>query len=811
MIISLDWIKDFSKISEDLSPEALGLRLTMGTAEVEGVEEVNQFWKEIRVVEVTHIEQHPEADKLNLVSFKWSDTDSFRVVCGASNVRVGMKTAFAPVGTTLPIGLTLEPKKIRGVLSEGMLCSEEELGLADESAGILDMPADTPLGVDLATLWEKKLDVLFDIDNKSLTHRPDLWGHFGMAREFSALYETDFVNPFSETWKSELENLFGDENAPIKVKVEKDSSCLAYFGLSVDGIKVGESPAWIKDRLLAVGLRPINNIVDISNYVMLELGMPLHIFDREEIKGGEVRIHALDKDSDFITLDETERKLITGDTVISDSEKPLVLAGIMGGLNSGVTEKTDKIFIEVANWQAAKVRRTSTRLGLRTDSSMRYEKTLDSQLCYRTLLRTLELVKKLCPDAKVVGAPQYDGDDLSAYSPLKIQVTVEVINKTLGKEISTKEIVEILERLDFKVTKGDEHLEVVVPSYRSTKDIECAADIIEEVGRVIGYDNISPEGPELQIRPVRLSQIHEMKRKSQDFLSTSAKSYELTTYPLIGEALLKKSNWVTKCEGLQLINSLSVDHDRMRDSLIPSFLEVASSNAKNFENFRFFEFGRTYLPNDKTFYEEQTTLGICFYNKSESPIITLQTVVEQLSAYLNIPFDFVDKHPKFKSSVVDESWIGLHPYEFKNMRIMGKMNGAIFSIHPKTLKDFKIKGHLSMAMINLSPFEKTQLKAKVAYKPLPKFPSSRFDYTVTLESDQRIEDIFSCLKKIKFGCDNDHKIVDIYQEKGDSRRFVTMATILNDPDKTLPGEFIKECEEKIISKLSESKIPLKSS
>lgn len=806
MLISLDWIKDFAQLSDDITPLELGLRLTMGTAEVEGIEEVNGFWKEIKVVEVTHIEPHPEADKLNLVSFKLSDEESFRVVCGAANVRLGMKTPFAPIGTTLPVGFTLEPKKIRGILSEGMLCSEEELGLAEKSSGIMELPDDAPLGVSLDVLWDKKRDVLFDIDNKSLTHRPDLWGHFGMAREFAALYEVDFKNNFQAEWSKHIEAQFNDEKAPMGVKVQERSSCLGYYGISLDGVKVEESPDWIKDRLLAVGLRPINNIVDISNYVMIELGIPLHIFDRDLIKGDVVEIDEASKEMTFTTLDEEERKLVSSDTIIKDSEKALVLAGIMGGLECGVNEKTKNIFIEVANWEASRVRKTSTRLGLRTDSSMRYEKTLDSQLLYRTLLRTIELVQKLCPEAKVIGRPQYDGPSLDNFEPLNLELSVETINKTLGKEISTKVIMDILQRLDFKVTAAHETLKVEVPSYRSTKDIECSADIIEEVGRVIGYDNIEPVNPLLNVEPVRLSPLHQMKRDALDFLTLHSRAFEVTTYPMVGPALLKKCQWEES--PLKLLNSLSVDQNQMRDSLIPSFLEVAAKNSKNFENFRFFEWGRTYHSNEKTYNTEKQILGLAYFDKEESPILPLLNDVQRLGQFLNIPMDFADKHPKFKNELIDESWVGVHPFEFKNIRVMGKMKGVVFSVHPLMLKNFKVKGNLSIALIDMSPFEKNAPKSKVSYKPLAKFPSSRFDYTLVVKGDQNLEQIFQALKKVKLPVSSEHKVVTTYApEKGET--FVTMAAVLSDVEKTLPGEVIKKCEELIISGLEKAGFHLK--
>jgi phenylalanyl-tRNA synthetase beta chain len=812
MLISLDWIRDFTEVPQDLSAQDIGLRVTMGTAEVEEVISLGQFWKQIKVVEITHIEPHPEADKLNLVTFKLNDEESFRVVCGAGNVRVGLRTPFAPIGTTLPVGFTLEPKKIRGILSEGMLCSEEELGLAESSKGIMELPQDAPLGLSLKQYWEKNEDTLFDIDNKSLTHRPDLWGHYGMAREFAALYDQELKKPFNESWSSSLEKDFNDEAAPIKVVVEKESCGLAYFGLSLDNISVGESPQFIKDRLTAVGLRPINNIVDISNYVMIELGMPLHIFDRNKIEGDTLTIKLTGSEQTFVTLDEVERKLTVNDTVIADAQKPLVIAGIMGGLNSGVTAETKNIFIEVANWKSDAVRKTSTRLGLRTDSSMRYEKTLDSRLCYRTLLRTFEMLKEQCPELKVRGGVQYDGEDLSEYNPLLINTSTEEICSTLGKELSTKRVVDLLESLAFKVQKKDSGLTIEVPSFRATKDIECSADIIEEVGRIIGYDNIEPVGPLLDVSPVRLSPIMTMKRKAQDYLSLHAGSLEVNTYPMIGEKLLDKASWLNKINDLKVINSLSVDQDRMRDSLIPSFLEAAALNSKNKDSFRFFELGRTYHHNPDSFASEKHILGICFFSKEKTPFMDLINEVKNLNSYLNIPYDLSGAHPKFKNNLVDENWVGIHPQEFLNMRVMGQMNGALLSIHPLILKKFKIKGHLSVALIDLTAATAKPLKEKTSYKPLSKYPESRFDFTVALGLEQSVAEVLDVLKKVKIKDMKEVLVVDIYTpEKGEkAQKFVTMRTIFHNEQQTLPGEDIKKYEEMIINTLSKAGIHLKS-
>lgn len=812
MLVSLDWVSDFVKIPSGLSSKELGEKLTLATAEVEEVNEVNTFYKQIKVVEITSIEPHPEADKLNIVTFKVSEDKTFQVVCGASNVKVGLKTPFAPIGTTLPVGFTLEPKKIRGILSEGMLCSEEELGLADSSAGIMELSSDSAIGTTLKDLWNKNVDTIFDIDNKSLTHRPDLWGQYGFAREFATIYNEKLINKFDNSWSESLKNKITDNASPLKIVIEENTSCLIYFGISIDHVEVGESPSWLKDRLTAVGLRPINNIVDISNYVMMELGHPLHIFDRDEITGDNVLIKCAEDSSEFVTLDETKRTLVSTDTVISDSEKDLVLAGVMGGLKSGVSEKTKNIFIEVANWKAASVRETSTRLGLRTDSSTRFEKTLDGSQCEQTLLRTLELILEACPKAKVNGKIEkaYPENSQNA-EELVIEMTTQEITNTLGKDISTDEIVNILSSLEFQVTTNKNLLNIKVPSFRATKDISQKADIIEEVGRIIGYDNIESKSPLLSVNPVRLSAAHSFKRRAQDFLSIKANAFEVNTYPMVGEKLLNKVNWNLSNDGLiKILNSLSKDQEQMRDSLIPSMLEAASLNIKNFDRGRFFELGRSYLKDNKSFFNERLQLSMVFFDKDQETFMPLLNSVMSACDYLKIPNDLSDRHPKFKNSLVHEDWIGLHPFEYKNIRIMGKMNGVIFSVHPLLLKKLKIKGNVSIAAIDYTDVVKREAKDKTKYTPLAKFPGSRFDFTLTMKQNRSVKEVFDILKSLKIKELTDYGVVDTYRPDKEEVH-ITFTTYFSDSEKTLEGAFLKECESKMISKLEENGLLLKNS
>ena len=810
MLISLNWIREFVDLPQ-IDADDLANAFTMATAEVEDVTTTNNHLEVIKVAQIKSVTKHPEADKLNLVTFDFGGKDTKEVVCGAPNVREGLKVPYAPLGITLPNGFTLEPKKIRGILSEGMLCSEIELGLGSGASGLMELPDSAPIGQTMSEYLKIESDTVLDVDNKSLTHRPDLWGHYAIAREFSCAYDKDLKNPFDKKWADSMESKFTGEKSPVIPTVASDCSCLAYYGLSVDNIKVSPSPKWLADRLESVGLRTINNIVDISNFVMLELGMPNHIFDRDQIKDNKIDIRLAGKEDTFVTLDEFERKLIASDTVINDSEKTLVLAGIMGGLNSGVTENTTKIFLEAANWKAEEVRTTSTRLGLRTDSSQRFEKSLDSHLCYRSLLRLLDLITQICPQAKVVGRPEYAGENLTDFVPLRVETSVQRINKTLGLEVSEEKILNIFKRLDFGVEKHkqSEALRLTIPSYRTTKDIEFEADIIEEVGRMVGYDNIPAVSPTTDIQTTRLTAENELKRKIQDFLMLNACSLEVMTYPLIGKSLLDKASWLELNEELVLANALSKDADRMRPSMIPHALNTVSINSKNYERFSFFEYGRSYLVDKKNFANERYQLLFGVYSKKESEFLSVVNTCERLLDFLNIPYDLQGANDKFQNPLMNSDWEGVHPHEYLNLRIMGKFQGVVNSAHPLLLRKFKTKGHFSFFVIDLTDFHSRAMKDKTKYQPISKFPAATFDCTVLVDRAAFAADALAPLKNVKIKELSSSKIVDVFK-LDDKNNAVTIRSIFEDQTKTLDPEVIKKGENEIIAQLERAGFPLKS-
>ncbi len=801
MHISLNWIKDFVALPE-MSPKELGSRFTLATAEVEDVIVKGANLKPILCVEIKSLKPHPDSDKLNLVTFDYGKGQQKEVVCGAPNVKVGLKVPYAPIGTTLPNGMTLEPKKIRGILSDGMLCSETELGLGEGKGGLMELGSDAIPGTPLPDYLKIPSDIVLDVDNKSLTHRPDLWGYLGLAREFAANHKTPLKNPFTPEWMKKMESQIPQAESPIKVEVNEDSSCLAYLGLAVDNIKMGPTPEWMKTRLETVGMRSINLIVDISNYVMVELGMPNHVFDRDKIKGGKVLIAKASAATKFKTLDDADRDLSPTDTLISDTEKSLVLAGIMGGLNSGVDQTTSKIFIEVANWEAPEVRKTSVRLGLRTDSSQRYEKTLDSNLCQRTLFRLVELILENCPDAKVSGRMEKFVKQDKLSRELTFSITHKEIVTALGMEIPAATIQDIFERLDFKV-KGN--FEVTVPTYRTTKDISCKADLVEEIGRMIGYDNINPVSPMLPVEPVRLSPTKQFHRKVQDFMIMQGKALQVMTYPLTGKDSLTRAHWPSQNDHLVLVNALSVEQDRMRPSLIPSALEVAAQNQKNYDSFSFFELGRSYLDYEK----ERSQLLIGYYSKDASRFLELENTVEKLLSYLNVNFAFAPKNEKFTNPLFPANWAGLHPHEFQNIQIMGKFLGGLTTVHPLVLRSFKVKGFLSVAVIDITDLENREMKDKTKYQPISKFPTSSADFTVVMNSDLPSAAVITALNSLKVKEIKSKSIVDVFV-LNDTQKAVSIRTIFEDVEKTLSPETIKDCEQKIVQVLEKAGFPLRS-
>ena len=994
MKVSLDWISDFVDLPKGFSDREIAEGLTLGLCEVEGLERPGAVFQSVVAAKITAVEKHPKADKLKLAAVDLGGGKSVTVVCGAPNCRAGITVPYAAVGTTLPGGLTLEPKTIRGILSEGMLCSEEELGLSagpgdsgepvspegpGGRGGIMELPEGTPAGTRLSDMPEipgrrggpgaegesgaegigpgigpgaggpeaqsgpgaggpgsgpgtrgpeaesrpggggsggegpdtpaAADDLILDIDNKSLTHRPDCWGHYGLAREFAAIFSRPFRDRFSPEWAASLKERIsadgaaergtaggggegvggagrgtergtaggggegpvkseagsgsqrpggpagsgsgkgtpggvtegpgaaGTGEAPVSVHVDPDSSNLGFLGLSINidpGVSAGVSPPWMRRRLAAAGMRPINAVVDISNYVMLETGIPNHIFDRAAIRGGRIVVRRAGADQDFITLDGQRRRLLASDTLVCDTERPLAAAGVMGGLESSVGADTTAIMVEAANWKDSEVRRTAARLGLRTDASQRYEKSLDSARLEICLLRIYELIRKISPGARAAGGIQRE--NMPKPPGLVIPTSPGRIAAVLGEEVGGERLEAILGALGFgldpigapssgpggasapKRPRGDcrdfTH-RVHVPTWRSTKDIECEADIAEEVGRIIGYDNITPESPSQGIAALRLSPAKTMFRRAQDYMVLRGRALEVMTYPLVGRALLEKAAWPALNENLVLANALTPAHDRMRPGMIPSLLEAAAENNKEHSAFRIFECGRAYADlGGEDYSREHHQIGIVFQELHANPFIPLADTVENLLPYLGLRGNLIPGDPARQHPLIPAAWPGTHPHEFLDIVIGKTSEGAVVSIHPQIARAFKLKGKTALAVIDLTNLTDLGGRSgapaadRAPFIPPDRFPGSDFDLTVVMPSRTHAAEAVEAVRSMGKKEIRSVGVLDVFPLEED-RKALTLHIEFRDSEHTLDADFIKKTEGEIIAVLDGAGYPLR--
>ncbi len=797
MKLSINWLKEYLTLN-DVESHDIANKLTLHTCEVEECIPVREFLTKIIIVQVIAVKEHPDSDRLNIVSF---DTGSAtqEVVCGAPNVREGIKVPFASVGTTLPGGFTLSAKKIRGVLSQGMLCSQSELELGDDDDGLWELPADAVLGQMLGDYLQISNDSIIDINNKSLTHRPDLWGHYGMARELSCIYRTPLHALDTIAGNTLLQQSQGA--APIDVVVEKDTACLHFLGVSIDSAFVTTSPAWMIERLESAGMRSVNNIVDVSNYVMLELGIPNHIYDRKNISGN-ICVKNAGEQLKFATLDATERLIQNDDTMIFDESGAIGVAGIMGGKASAVQDDSTEFFIEVANWTDYKIRRTATRLALRTEASQRYEKALDSHLCETTLSRILTLLKETCPNIKAVGGLVGSNKE-TLPQPVFVDIRPDYIRKVLGADISDETMLETLQFLAFELAEkaqdatGMTSWKLQIPSFRATKDVAIEADIIEEIGRIYGYDNITAVSPVSDFRPVRLQTVSQMSREIRNFLVYNANSLEIMSYPLIGEPLLDNYAWDEKNENLRLANALNPETDRMRPSMIPSILQSVELNAKELEQFSLFEIGRIYNRSEGA-PSEAEHLVFAQYSQQETPFLTVLNQMEKLLKSLRVPFKAAKNFSD--NAFLPEAWQGLHPYEQSAFAIAGKLKSMVFSVHPSLLAQRKVKGYVTIGLLDLSGMNAKMSGVKPKYSKINRNPDAKFDCTVVLPSDGEAENLVLLLKKARIPFMQSVFVSDVYHDNH-HQKSITLRSSLQAEDGTLNADELKKSEEMIMQTL----------
>jgi phenylalanyl-tRNA synthetase beta chain len=794
MQISLNWLKEFVEIDPNLDPKDIALTLTRKTAEVEGVTDESKNFQNIVVGEILEISPHPEADKLQITKVT-DGKNSYQVVCGANNIYIGMRAPLALLGAMVlwhgeGEKVAIKKTKVRGVESEGMLCAPDELGLTDKIDGILDLKEfNCQVGQNLAEVL-KLDDAILEIDNKSLTHRPDLWGHYGFAREFAAIYSKPLK-------KYEPQVSFGSATN-LQIKIENPTICSRFCACTISGLKIESSPNWLKKRLESVGMRSVNNIVDITNFVMLELGQPLHAYDRAQVKSDLLRVRQANEGEKILTLDHKEKVLTAEDIIIDNGENPLIIAGIMGGKESEISDATTEIILESATFDAVLIRKTSVRLGLRTDASSRFEKQLDPAMCELALKRACELILQICPQAKIETQIIQQGSWKEENQ--EINLNLNSLNRKIGMEISENQVVQILTSLGFTVTKTNiENLLVQIPSFRAGKDVSMEDDLVEEVARIFGYDEIPEILPKLPAKLPMINEKREFMHQASKIMSADLGFIEMKTYSFYGNNELEKA-LLTEEKHIKVENYLSTDQTHMRTTMLPNLIKAAHKNCVNFPKQKLFEIGRTYFEENAFFplEEKKLTAILVSLGKNQSNLIyEIKSQLEFLLQKLNYP-----KH-KFEAQTTPESFS--HPVRAMSVKIGKDEIAKIFEVHPLVLKNFDLENFTVVAFeLNankLLNFKPTPRK----YRPLAKFPGMEIDLSVVVEQSTKVNQLLEIIRKTQEKEKPDFKVInahvfDIYQgdKLPENKKAIALRMTFQSDSRTLENEEMSKLQKSLI-------------
>jgi phenylalanyl-tRNA synthetase beta chain len=706
MLLSFNWLKKYVNLADSTAPEEVAEKLKLATVEVENIVSEGKDLENIVVGKITKVEPHPQADRLKVCAVDVGE-ETLSIVCGGSNVAEGMLVAVAKIGARVRWHgegemITLEPATIRGVASAGMICGADEIGLADmfpkkDEKEITDLSG---LNLKPGTLLAEALgltDTIFEIDNKSLSHRPDLWGHYGIAREVAVLFNRS-VLPYKTS------SLKAGKSITLNVTVENPALCPRYSAVVLTGIKVGESPAWLKKALTSVGIRPINNVVDATNFVMVDLGQPLHAFDAEHLGEGSTKsitVRPAETDESITLLDNKKYTLNPNSLVIAHENEILALAGVMGGAKSGVNETTTSVVLESANFEATSIRTTSTALTLRTDASMRFEKALDPTLCGTALEKIVELIKQLCPTAEIAS----EVIDIFTSKPTERILTIPTtfFEAKIGKQIPTATIVKILERLGFEVEEKKGSLIVVVPTWRATKDILIAEDVVEEILRIEGYDSIPSTLPTFPINPPLSNHLIELEYALKERLAATLGYSETPSYSFIsGQQIKNLGDDPTRY--LELANPLSQEKPFLRRSLLPNLLEALAKNQNSSSTLKLMETGKVFHSeeagakagdrDDSLLPRQDTHLTTLIMDKNnDTPFLEAQRVREHVDHYLH-------QTSTVTAPTTPSPW--QHPTRSGVIQFGTTVVGAIYELHPEIAKSYKLAYRVGVVELNLN-------------------------------------------------------------------------------------------------------------
>ena len=746
MYISMNWIKDFVNL-DGIETEELIRKFNLTTAEIEGYEVKGADTTGIIFARIEKVENHPNSDHLHILAVN-TGTEVLQIVCGAPNVRENMTVCLAPIGSKVG-GHKMGKAKLAGVESFGMCCSEEELGLGSDNTGIMDINFPVTLGADIKTVFPMD-DIVFEVDNKSLTNRPDLWGHYGMAREFSAMFNRP-LKPL------DVEDLEIYNNLPkLNIAVNSDN-CYRYSSISVSNVLKKTSSQTMKIRLNYCGMRDINLLTDLTNYLMLELGQPMHAFDHEIVKG--INVNSATKGTKLLTLEGEEHDIPENATVICDSNNtPVAIAGIKGGKLSGISDSTTSLLLESACFDSKAIRVASTEIGLKTDASQRYEKSLDPEMTTLAIARLVKLLKEQDNGAEVTSC--LTDVYTKKYPEIQIEIDADFVSRRVGLNISKKDIKETLEKLQFIVEDKGESLLVKVPSFRATKDVSLKEDLVEEIARSYGYDNIEPLPIAMEVKAVEQNVEHNNEYQTKYLLSEKYGMNEVHSY-LWNYAEFNKQVGIETKSYLGLVDTSNAGQSGIRSELSPTMLKFMEENRNSFETIKIFEIGKCITGLDENNIAiEENHLSICIASQNmsnEEIYFKLKEILLDIATNIygiNVRIGEITSLPNY-----------VHPVNATNVVSNGNVLGYFGLIHPSVKLAIDKRFNIALLEVNLKALSSAEQQQEIKFKKVSKFQDVNIDYSFLVPNTMKYTDIEKHLANFRAKLVWTYKLIDIYSNE----------------------------------------------
>ena len=798
MKVSLNWVKKYVDLPENITTKQMATDLTLRTVEVEGYENTEDKFHDIIVGKILEVNEHPNADKLRVCKVDIGEGEPKQIVCGGSNLYPNEMVVVCKPGAEVYWHgeselMKIKDSKVRGVDSYGMICGAEEVYLenifpAKEEDEIVDLAGiDCYPGQSITEIIDMK-DVVLEIDNKSLTNRPDLWGHYGIARELSAIYDVD-LKP--------IEKIKIDSKLPkYDVVIEDTTKCQRYVAVEIDNVYEKRSPLWMQSAIIKGGMRPINAIVDITNYVMMAVGQPLHAFDKTHVDGNKIIVRNAREGEELLLLDNNTIELTTDDLVISDSKDAMALAGIRGGKKDSILPETTGVVLEVANFTAKTIRKTGKRFDEKTDASIRYEKNIDTQRVEEGLNLALALFKEIFPESKIVAFNDvYPVETKNE----KINVSEEFLDTRLGKKIDRETITRVLTRLGYEVNYKNGIYTVVVPTYRSTGDVSLKDDVMGDIARLLSFESFEAQPLTISFDHAVLQNKVLLETRIKEYLSNRCGFYEIFTYPWINEKYINAAS-INKEDSIKLATPPSPEEAYLRSSLVPGMLEAISKNLRYFDSFKIFEMAQVFIKGEYHESSEDETLpihkklltGSIVGSNPKEIFYELKGVIEKISRYTHM------KELTFTTECEKPSWADINAY--LAIKLDNNIVGYMGLLSVKTMNDAKIK-RTNVAIFELDSDMFIPLESRTnKFKHIPVLPSVEKDLSLIVDENITWAEMTKYIRSKA----SDIKFIEEYRgnQIPDGKKSIMLRVTFDSGDTTLTSEEINTKLDAIIRTLN---------